>query len=135
MSQTAVDSTVPNERHVSIQVSSDERLVRVKLSGGPGAEAIIRMLDELDSLVARDASLRVLIDETDLRPDVFGPGDISRFVAAWRRGNALRSTRISVFVSNIAMYGLNRMFQGLANADDRVGVFHDRAHAMAWLEE
>ena len=135
MSQTAVDSTAPNERHVSIQVSSDERLVRVKLSGGPRAEAIIRMLDELDSLVAQDASLRVLIDETDLRPGVFGPGDIGRFATAWRRGTALRATRISVFVSNIAMYGLNRMFQGLANADDRVGVFHDRAHAMAWLEE
>ena len=135
MSQTAVDSTAPNERHVSIQVPSDERLIRVKLSGGPGAEAIIGMLDELNSLIARDASLRVLIDETDLRPGVFGPGDIKRFAAAWRRGTALRSTRISVFVSNIAMYGLNRMFQGLANADDRVGVFHDRSHAIAWLDE
>ena len=40
-----------------------------------------------------------------------------------------------MFVSNIAMYGLNRMFQGLANADDRVGVFHDRGHAVAWLNE
>ena len=40
-----------------------------------------------------------------------------------------------MFVSNIAMYGLNRMFQGLANADDRVGVFHDRSHAIAWLDE
>ena len=52
MSQNAVDSTAPNDRQISIQVSSDERLIRVKLSGGPWAEAIIRML------------------ETDLRPGV-----------------------------------------------------------------
>ncbi len=92
------------------------------------------MLGELDRLIAQDASLRVLIDECDLRPSIFGPGDIGRFAATWRRGTSLRAGRIAVFVSNIAMYGLNRMFQGLANAGDHVGVFHSRAAALAWLE-
>src|SRR5690348_9034141 len=114
--------TAPEDHQISIGVSSDERLILVKISGGPRPAAIIRMLDELDRLVAQDQSLRVLIDEVDLRPSVFGPGDIGQFVAAWRRSAALRSTRIAVFVTNLAMYGLNRMFQGLANAGDRVSV-------------
>lgn len=66
------------------------------------------MLGELDRLIAQDASLRVLIDECGLRPSIFGPGDIGRFA--------------------------NRMFQGLANAGDHVGVFHSRADALAWLD-
>jgi len=39
-----------------------------------------------------------------------------------------------VFVANIAMYGLNRMFQGLAEAEGNVRVFPDRAQAVAWLD-
>jgi hypothetical protein len=33
------------------------------------------------------------------------------------------------------MYGLNRMFTGLANAEGRVNVFHGRAAAVAWLDD
>jgi len=115
MSENVV-STRSTHRDISIEVSSHERLILVKLHGSPSPEAIIGMLGELDRLVAQDASLRVLIDETDLR-----------------RGTALRASHIAVFVSNLAMYGLNRMFQGLANAADHVGVFHRRADAVAWL--
>ncbi len=135
LSEKVVDSTGSKHRDISIEVSSNERLILVKLSGSPPPEDIIAMLGELDRLVAQDPSLRVLIDETDLRPSLFGPGDIGRFAAAWRRGTALRAGQIAVFVSNLAMYGLNRMFQGLANADDHVGVFHRRADAVAWLNE
>jgi len=113
MSENVV-STGSTHRDISIEVSSNERLILVKLHGSPSPEAIIGMLGELDRLVAQDASLRVLIDETDLR-----------------RGTALRASHIAVFVSNLAMYGLNRMFQGLANAADHVGVFHRRADAVA----
>lgn len=120
---------------ISVEVSRPERLILVKLSGRPKPESIVKMLDELNTLIAQDASLRVLIDEDDLRPSFIGPGDIGRFVNAWKRGTALRSTRIAVFTSNLAMSGLNRMFQGLANARGRVDVFHDRAQALSWLNE
>ena len=125
---------MPGDTPISVEVATDERLVLVALSGQPRPAAIVAMLGELDTLVRQDPSLRVLIDENDLQPSFVGPGDIGRFVEAWRRGTALRSTRIAVFTSNIAMYGLNRMFQGLAGAEEQVRVFHDRAGALAWLE-
>jgi hypothetical protein len=101
----------------------------------PSADAIVEMLERLNALIEKDASLRVLIDENDLRPAFVGPGDIARFVQTWRNGNALRAARLAVFVANTAMYGLNRMFQGLAGAEGNVRVFHDREHAVAWLDE
>ena len=85
--------------------------------------------------IEQDALLRVLIDETELGPGFVGPADIGRFVGAWKRSAALRSTRIAVFTSNLAIYGLNRMFQGLANAEGQVRVFRDRAPALAWLND
>jgi hypothetical protein len=134
MTETVVDPHKAKHRDISMSVARDQRLILVKLVGSPSPQAIIEMLGELDGLVADDPSLRVLIDETELRPSIFGPEDIGRFAGAWRRGAALRAGRIAVFVSNIAMYGINRMFQGLANAGDRVGVFHSRADALAWLD-
>lgn len=134
-SEKVHDPPQSERRDISIEVAGDRHLIFVKLLGSPRPEIIIGMLEELDGLVAQDASLRVLIDETDLRPSAFGPGDIGRFADAWRRGAALRSSRIAVFVSNIAMYGLNRMFEGLANAGDHMGVFHTRREALAWLDE
>jgi hypothetical protein len=133
MREHVLDSRESDHRDISIEVSSDKRLILVKLRDSPQSDAIVGMLVELDRLIAADASLRVLIDESDLRPSLFGPGDIGRFAGAWRRSTALRSSHISVFVSNLAMYGLNRMFQGLANADGHVGVFQSRADALAWL--
>ena len=134
-SQKVDDPPQSERRDISIEVSADQHLIFVTFHGSPRPETIIGMLDELDGLIAQNASLRVLIDETDLRPSIFGPGDIGRFSDAWRRGAALRSSRIAVFVSNIAMYGLNRMFEGLANAGDHMGVFHTRGEALAWLDE
>ena len=134
-SEKVDDPPQSGRRDISIEVSRERRLILVKLLGSTRPETIIGMLDELDALVAQDVSLRVLIDETDLRPTIFGPGDIGRFADAWRRCAALRSSRIAVFVSNIAMYGLNRMFEGLANAGDHMGVFHTRREALAWLDE
>ena len=119
---------------VTVEVVPDEHVIHVTLRGMPAADAIVAMLERLDALLTADPSLRVLIDENDLRPSFVGPGDIGRFAHAWRQGKALRAARLAVFVANIAMYGLNRMFQGVADAEGNVRVFHDRAHAMAWLD-
>ena len=118
---------------ISVEVSMPERLILVKLSGQPHPAAVVEMLNTLGTLTAGDASLRVLIDETELSPSFVGPGDINRFVKAWKRATALRATKLAVFTANLAMYGLNRMFQLLADAEGRVQVFHDRAQAVAWL--
>src|SRR5258708_20263448 len=91
------------------------------------------MLNDLDRLVAQDPSLGVLIDEIDLRPTLFSPADIGRFADVWRRSGALRQARLAVFVMNPAMYGLNRMFQSLADAHGRMTVFRDLPSAEPWL--
>jgi len=120
---------------ISIEVSREEGLIEVRLAGHPTSESIIQMLGKLNTLVAEDPSLRVLIDETELRPTLFGPGDIRRFADVWRHAPALRGTRLAVFVTNLAMYGLNRMFQGVADAHGRMDVFRDRPSAVAWLRD
>lgn len=75
---------------VTVTVSPEEHLILVTLAGHPWPGSIVDMLGELDRLIADDRSLRVLIDETDLRPSFVGPGDIGRFVAAWKRGADLQ---------------------------------------------
>jgi len=121
---------------ISSEVSKGECLIRVKISGQPEPAAIVRMLEELNTLVRDDPSLGILIDETELRPSFVGPGDIGRFAEVWRRSTALPAARIAVFVTNPAMYGLNRMFQGLIGkkGEGRMSVFTDRERAIAWLQ-
>jgi hypothetical protein len=128
-----VAPTPARKSAIPIEISKLEDVVFVKLSGTPRPEEIVKMLDDLNALIAKDASLRVLIDETGLNPSFVGPGDIGRFVGSWRRAAALRSTRMAVFVPNLAMYGLNRMFEGLADAGGHMSVFRGRADAVAWL--
>jgi hypothetical protein len=122
-------------REVLIEVSKADRLIRVKLSGRPQQQSIVKMLGDLNVLAEQDSSLSVLIDETELDPRFVGPGDMERFVAAWRSGSALRSTRLAVFVSSGAMFGLNRQFEALTDGDLGVSVFSDRGQAEAWLRE
>ena len=121
--------------HIDLDASKADGVTLVKLSGRAQAETIVRLLEELNALAERDASLRVLIDETDLGAGLVGPSDIGRIAQAWKKAAALRSVRIAAFTTNPVIYGLNRMFQGLAHGAERVSVFSDRARARAWLLE
>lgn len=121
--------------HIDLDGSKADGVLLVKLSGRAQAETIVKLLNELNALAERDSSLRVLIDETDLGAGFVGPNDIGRIAQAWRKADALRSIRIAAFASNPVIYGLNRMFQGLADGAERVSVFNDRARARAWLIE
>ena len=113
----------------------DQGLTLVNLSGNADAETILGLLAELSARAEHDALLRVLLDENGLRPGLILPSDIQRIIAAWRRATALRSTRVAVCASNLAIYGLNRMFQGLAglDAEGRVRIFNDLVSARTWL--
>jgi len=115
--------------------SDDTGFVMVKLSGRAEAATILRLLGELSTLAEQTASLRVLIDETGLGAGFVGPADIHRIIDAWRKATALHGTRIAVLASNLAIYGLNRMFQGLAGraAEGHLSVFTEGAPARAWL--
>jgi hypothetical protein len=119
------------------KAAGDQGLTRVSLSGRAEAETILRLLGELSTLAEGNALLRVLIDETGLGPGFVGPTDIQKILVAWRRATSLRTTRVAVLASNLAIYGLNRMFQGLAgrDAEGRVRIFTDKATARTWLLE
>jgi hypothetical protein len=60
---------------------------------------------------------------------------LGRIARARRNAISLRSIRIAAFASNPVIYGLSRMFQGLAEGAELVSVFNDRARAKAWLLE
>jgi len=94
--------------------SNEDGIVLVTLSGRAQADSIVKLLDELNVLAGRDPALRVLIDETELAGFV-GPSDIGRIARAWKSATALRQSRIGAFATNPVIYGLNRMFQGLAD--------------------
>jgi hypothetical protein len=113
----------------------DQGLTLVNLSGNADAESILGLLAELSTRAEHDPSLRVLMDENGLRPGLIMPSDIQRIIGAWRKATALHTTRVAVFASNLAIYGLNRMFQGLAgrDAEGRVRIFNDQPSARRWL--
>ena len=120
--------------HIDLEDSKEHGIV-VKLSGRAHAETIVDLLHELNALAERDPAVRVLIDETELGAGYVGPRDIGRIAQAWRTAVALHSIRIAAVASNPVIYGLNRMFQGLAIGAERVTVFHEDARARAWLLE
>jgi hypothetical protein len=115
--------------------SNADGLILVTLSGRAQADTIVKLLNELNALAQGDPALRVLIDETDLGAGFVGPSDIGRIARAWKNAAALRKSRIAAFATNPVIYGLNRMFQGLADGAERVSVFNDRTRARAWLLE
>lgn len=81
--------TIDGAREAVIEISKAERLIGVKTSGKPQPQSIVKMLNRINALAEQDSSLRVLSDETDHDPRFVGPGDMERFVAAWRAGSAL----------------------------------------------
>ena len=94
--------------------SNADGLILVTLTGRAQADTIVKLLNELNALAQ---------------------SDIGRIARSWREAAALRTVRIAAFASNPVIYGLNRMFQGLAVGAEHVTVFNDRARARAWLLE
>lgn len=103
--------------------------VAVTLSGAMRATTIIALLNSLE--VAEPAF--VLIDESELKVGLIGPGDIQRIAHQWSIAKHLRDATIAVVAPNPVVYGLNRMFQLVSNADTRLAVFWNRPAAVAWV--
>jgi hypothetical protein len=109
-----------------------DSIVVVTMSGKAEPGAIVAMLDELGALATSAASLRVLIDESDLDPALLGPDDIRRFRNQWTASPKLAEARVAIFAPGAVMYGLNRMFQ-LMRDSERLAVFRDREKAILWV--
>jgi hypothetical protein len=106
-------------------------VVAVNLSGPASAARILVLLDELEG---RELEF-VLIDQTELSVTLITPADIQLIVDRWADAKKLRSAVIAVVAPNPVVYGLDRMFQLVSGADDRLSVFWNRSTAMAWLGE
>jgi hypothetical protein len=103
--------------------------IAVTLSGALRAATILALLDSLET--AEPAF--VLIDESELKVGLIGPGDIQRIAHQWAVAKHLREAAIAVVAPNPVVYGLNRMFQLVSNADTRLAVFWDRGAALGWV--
>jgi len=103
--------------------------VAVTLSGALRAATILALLNSLET--AEPAF--VLIDESELKVGLIGPGDIQRIAHQWSVAKHLRDAAIAVVAPSPVVYGLNRMFQLVSNADTRLAVFWDRAAALGWI--
>jgi hypothetical protein len=114
---------------IEAEGSGETTIHTVRLEGAASFGEINALLRELDAL----SPALVLLDESGLRPGMVSPGHIKEIAEQWRKAGALRSARIAVFTPNLVIYGLNRMFQGLADAADRVRVFTSEADARSWL--
>jgi acid stress-induced BolA-like protein IbaG/YrbA len=116
-------------------LQGDAEITTVKMSGQAERPNIIALLNELQDLARVRGSLRVLIDETDMKPGLMGFNDIHEIVSDWRSGAGLLSSRIAVIAVNPFVRGLNQMFRIAANLEGRASVnaFSKRSDALAWL--
>ena len=103
--------------------------IAVTLSGALRAATILALLDSLDSA----GPAFVLIDESELKVGLIGPGDIHRIAHRWSVAEHLRDAAIAVVAPNPVVYGMNRMFQLVSNADTRLAVFWNRGAALGWV--
>lgn len=101
----------------------------VTLTDTADYDTITGMLRELDEA----APQLIFIDESAFRPDLLAGVHIQEFAKQWRAAVSLRAARLAVHAPNPAMYGLNRMFQLWAGAEEKMAVFRERDAALAWL--
>jgi hypothetical protein len=113
----------------------DQEVVVVELSGRANYETISSLLAELNLRIEQRTALRVLMDESDLQAGFMGASQVRDLADRWKATSALHAARIAVYAPGLTIFGLNRMFQGLAgkDAEDTISVFRNRVDAIAWL--
>jgi hypothetical protein len=120
------------EYHIESASRDGKEFLEVTLSGDVTYEMVVALFTDLNGRSQQGKRLRVLIDETRLHPALMGYRDIKRITEFWRTTTVLRAGRIAVIAPGIVLYGLNRMFALLTDADS-FNVFIARGEAFAWL--
>ena len=113
----------------------DAEITVVELTGHADRANIHGLLAELQGLALQRGVLRILVDETAMRPGLLGFNDIHDLVNDWRTATALKTSRIAVVASHPIVRGLNQAFRALANLERKgsMSAFSKRADAVAWL--
>lgn len=107
----------------------EREILAVTLSGTIAAKSLVLILDELERLQPPS----VLIDESAFKASLITPADIEQIARRWATAEHLRTAFIAVIAPNPVVYGLNRMFQLVADSNLRLGVFWNRTAALEWL--
>ena len=107
----------------------------MRFSGQANTATIRDLIAALAALDGGPGPVRVLMDESDLRPGLVLPQDLRGIVDEWRALVSRKTIRIAVFASNVLVYGMNRMVESIAadDAKDHLAVFRTRADAVDWL--
>jgi hypothetical protein len=113
----------------------DAEITIVELSGHADRANIQGLLAELQHLAEQRGPLRILVDETGMRPGLLGFNDIHDLVNDWRTATGLKASRIAVVAQHPIVRGLNQAFRALANLERKglMSAFSQRADAIAWL--
>lgn len=113
----------------------DHEITVVELTGHADRANIQGLLAELQGLAKERGVLRILVDETAMRPGLMGFNDIHDLVNDWRSASALKTSRIAVVAGHPIVRGLNQAFRALANLERKgsMSAFSKRADAVAWL--
>ena len=113
----------------------DDEITVVEVRGQVDLANIQKLLQELQGLAKQRGTLRILIDETAMRPGILGFNDIHDLVSDWRTATDLKTSRIAVLASNPIVRGLNQAFRALADLERKgsMSAFSKRADAVAWL--
>jgi len=112
-----------------------DEITVVELSGHADRANIQGLLAELQSRAKQRGVLRILVDETAMRPGVMGFNDIHDLVNDWRSATSLKTSRIAVVAVHPIVRGLNQAFRTLANLERKgsMSAFSKRTDAVAWL--
>jgi stage II sporulation SpoAA-like protein len=116
-------------------LEGNDEITVVELSGHADRANIQKLLAELQGLAEQRGPLRILVDETQMRPGLMGFNDIHDLVNDWRTATSLKTSRIAVVAQHPIVRGLNQAFRALANLERKgfMSAFSQRADAIAWL--
>ena len=116
-------------------LEGNDEITIVELSGHADRANIQKLLAELQGLAEQRGPLRILVDETRMRPGLLGFNDIHDLVNDWRTATDLKASRIAVVAQNPIVRGLNQAFRALANLERKglMSAFSQRTDAIAWL--
>ena len=117
------------------EIHRDQTITVAKLIGQADGDTLAHLAAALAVRAAQGASLRILLDEGDLRAGLILPRDIRGIVDQFRSTLRRPNVRLAAFAPNPIMYGLNRLGLSIAARDtgDRVAVFQRRDEALEWL--
>ena len=116
-------------------LEGNDEITIVELSGHADRANIQKLLAEMQGLAEQQGPLRVLVDETSMRPGLMGFNDIHDLVNDWRTATGLKASRIAVVARHPIVRGLNQAFRALANLERKglMSAFSQRTDAIAWL--